>query len=532
MSEHARQAQKDCEQKLIAENKKQKEENNRRVIVEVKIQDTQLNKFPKQRANFTKKENKNQESAKYKPPQNIEDERNYYSNQDEKQAPVQPIIKEPLAEQSPISDKAPKTPIEVLCKGFKMEQAERIANLKAKCEARHKRFSEQKQKDPMLTRKGTSRMYMHRNRSLMWCETPKAISTSWGRALFALEGRDTGDVNYVWVHLFMQERFEFLSPSSLTMHVFRNVPHFDTYRKLLFLRDPFTRLHSAYIDKIVQPFLQYHNLVESINRELKCNYLSIEHKCLQLMENADHRKSECRRLIHEHGTGVIIESPGLRETITNLLGFDPDPKAFDAQTCNKIHVPDCSSKTLLKGCHVNLTAVPSFAEFVQYILEAKDPKYSMDRHWSPVTLNCAPCSMPYTHILQLESMTRDVECTLREIYPSASYGKLVSPTHYGVVNGMVEVIRAPPSLNYDTPKEKHAHNKKPPPAIGTVGAVRPRDRDYKQDKARDILKQHYAQLSPTLMRNLWDFYRDDTELLDYPSEPDFGLNKFKALHSD
>ena len=366
----------------------------------------------------------------------------------------------------------------------------------------------------------------------MWCEPPKAMSTSWGRAMFALEGRDTTDIFFVWVHLFMQARFEFLSPSTLAMNVFRHVPHFDTYEMLLFLRDPFTRLHSSYIDKILHPLQRYHNLVESINRELKCNYSSTEHKCLQRLEDATHRKSECRRLINEHGTGVIIESPGLRETITNLLGFDPDPKKFDDKTCNRILEPDCSSTTLLEGCNVNVTAVPSFAEFVQYILEARDPKYAMDRHWSPVSLNCAPCSMPYTHILRLESMTRDVECTLREIYPAASYSKLVSPTYYGVVNGKVEVIRTPPSLKNDTEKGKNAHVNKPPPALGTIGALRPRERDYKGDTVHNTMNEHYAQLSPALLRDLWDFYRDDTELFGYTSEPDFGLAKFKALHSE
>ena len=366
----------------------------------------------------------------------------------------------------------------------------------------------------------------------MWCETPKAMSTSWGRAVFALEGRDTRNVNYVWVHHLMQERFEFLSPSSLTMQVFRNVPHFDTYRKLLFLRDPFTRLHSAYIDKIARPFLQYHNLVESINREFRCNYSSLEGKCLQELKQAESRKADCRRLIKEHGPCVIIESPGLRSIITDLLGFDPDPKAFDEKTCNKIPVLDCSSAVLLKGCHVNLTAVPSFAEFVQYILEARDPKYALDRHWSPVTLNCAPCSMPYTHIMRHESITRDVECMLREIYSPDAYSKLVSPTQYGIRNGYVISLRGT-SLNISKGQTnanvQPIQQQKSKVTLDEIGALRPRERDYKSDTALNQLKRHYSQLSPTLMLKIREFYWDDTELFDYPSEPDFGLEKFKAL---
>ena len=441
-------------------------------------------------------------------------------------------------------------PIEELCKGFKEEQMERLQAMRENCEARHQRFAQKKLADPTSAQHGPTRVYVHRNRSLMWCETPKAISTSWGRAVFKMEGRELEDVNYVWVHIFMQESFEYLSPIVLNPKAFSHVPKFDTYNKLLFVRDPFSRFLSAYLDKVAFPELTYHNLVDSIKREMRCNYATKESRCLNDAEIATNRLARCRRLFQENSKFVVRDSVGLQDVLADTLGHVPDPNTIDSNLCDTIHVPDCSPERLLSTCKANLNSTPSFSEFTQYVLEARDPKFALDRHWSPIALNCAPCSFPFTRVLRFESMTRDVECALREIYPASAYERLQlqvqPPTNLNIntalnaqmnfnhTNAQVTVYgkqsASDPSQNtqHISPPAAKANEHTQSNPLSMVRALRPRSADYKRPSADRALKEYYSQLSPELMQRLWDFYAADSELLDYPF-PDFGLFKFKHI---
>ena len=437
-----------------------------------------------------------------------------------------------------------------LCSGFRAEMKARIQNLQARCNKLSLKHKQSQQSNSPLTRHGTTRVYLHHNRSLMWCETPKAMSTSWGRAVFGLEGRDTSKITYVRVHIWMHDTFEYLAPTILSTKAFTHVENFSSYRKLLFVRDPFTRLLSAYLDKVEFPRMKYHDLVTNIKREVHCNYSQLKENCYHLMEGSHFdnisapliRRLKCHYILLDNTASDIINSAGLRDQLVHLIGREIDfqKESLGVQLCNHIKTPipvnyerlykQCSKSALLKSCSVKLSnaSVPTFEQFTKYVLDAHDPKYALDRHWSPTSLNCAPCEVPYTHILRFESMVRDVECILREVYPADAYAKLLVPSLYMIDNGTIKVTG--PNVNPLANSKKHSITSLIV-SEGTVGALRPRDRDYKREGSRKYLKDYYAQLSPVLMRRLWDFSRDDADLFDYDSEPDFGLEKFRRLHA-
>ena len=435
-----------------------------------------------------------------------------------------------------------KAPIEELCRGFKAEQEERLRALRENCESRRKRYAEENRSDPTSAQRGPTRVYVHRNRSLMWCETPKAISTSWGRAVFKLEGRDDlEDVNYVWVHIFMQESFDYYAPIVLNPKVFSNVPHFDTYHKLLFVRDPFSRLLSAYLDKVAFPEMPYHNLVDSIKQEMRCDFAAKESRCVKEAESATNRLTRCRRLFDENNKYVVRDSVGLHDILAKALGHLPDPISIDSNLCDTIQVPDCSPERILSACKADLNSTPSFSEFTQYVLEARDPKFVFDRHWSPIALNCAPCSFPFTRVLRYESMTRDVECALREIYPASVYDRLKPqdniPSNSNDTKSLDPQITGKGKQNSPDSSHNTQHTNPPPVkenthlplnSLSMVRALRPRSVDYKRKSADRVLKEYYSQLSPELMQRLWDFFAADSELFDYPL-PDFGISKFQHI---
>ncbi|XP_018008802.1 carbohydrate sulfotransferase 11 [Hyalella azteca] len=72
--------------------------------------------------------------------------------------------------------------------------------------------------------------------------------------------------------------------------------------------------------------------------------------------------------------------------------------------------------------------VPTFPEFVQYLLET--PVEDYNEHWLPYHIICRPCDVPYNVVLKLESLDEDMqtlvfitgfpELAIRKTHPSVS----------------------------------------------------------------------------------------------------------------
>ena len=80
---------------------------------------------------------------------------------------------------------------------------------------------------------------------------------------------------------------------------------------------------------------------------------------------------------------------------------------------------DIRNYTVTTFKHPNLTAqqrneyVPTFPEFVDFSL------YRDDKHWRSYQYFCDPCQVQYDYILRLETMQRDSEVFMSEVYPAA-----------------------------------------------------------------------------------------------------------------
>ena len=91
--------------------------------------------------------------------------------------------------------------------------------------------------------------------------------------------------------------------------------------------------------------------------------------------------------------------------------------------------------------------VPTFAEFVRYIVEQAELGHEPDMHWAPVYSFCNPCQVNINTIAKVETMDEDTEYILQKIKVSkyridmskknqASDGKSASD----VANGFLKSI--------------------------------------------------------------------------------------------
>ena len=56
--------------------------------------------------------------------------------------------------------------------------------------------------------------------------------------------------------------------------------------------------------------------------------------------------------------------------------------------------------------------VPTFKEFVSYILDESHAGHELDMHWTPAYSFCNPCQVNLTHIIKFETFDRDTEAIL------------------------------------------------------------------------------------------------------------------------
>ena len=68
--------------------------------------------------------------------------------------------------------------------------------------------------------------------------------------------------------------------------------------------------------------------------------------------------------------------------------------------------------------------VPTFKEFVNYILDEVRAGNELDMHWTPAYSFCNPCQVNLTHIIKFETFNRDTEAILEKV----SLKHLLPPT--------------------------------------------------------------------------------------------------------
>ena len=59
--------------------------------------------------------------------------------------------------------------------------------------------------------------------------------------------------------------------------------------------------------------------------------------------------------------------------------------------------------------------VPTFKEFVSYLLDEARAGHELDMHWTPVYSFCTPCQVNLTHIVKFETLERDSNAIIRAL---------------------------------------------------------------------------------------------------------------------
>ncbi|XP_058253237.1 carbohydrate sulfotransferase 8 [Hemibagrus wyckioides] len=105
-----------------------------------------------------------------------------------------------------------------------------------------------------VSRRQVSRIYVEDTHKLLYCEVPKAGCSNWKRVLMVLQGQasSTMELRHEQVHYANHLK-------RLDSFDHKQIAHrLNTYTKVLFLREPFERLVSAFRDKFESPNSYYH----------------------------------------------------------------------------------------------------------------------------------------------------------------------------------------------------------------------------------------------------------------------------------
>ena len=80
-------------------------------------------------------------------------------------------------------------------------------------------------------------------------------------------------------------------------------------------------------------------------------------------------------------------------------------------------------KILMKYRHINpmrfrhrARIIPTFKEFVMYVLDEVGEGNDLDMHWTPVFSFCNPCQVNLTHIIKFETFDRDTHALLEKAH--------------------------------------------------------------------------------------------------------------------
>ncbi|XP_041651985.1 carbohydrate sulfotransferase 9-like [Cheilinus undulatus] len=240
--------------------------------------------------------------------------------------------------------------------------------------------------------KGHTSMILVEERSrLLYCEVPKAGCSNWKRVLMVLGGKATSVLNISHKRAHFNNTLHKLKDYSLTGVRER----LNSFIKVLFVREPFQRLVSAYRDKFENQNEYYHTLF---------------------------------------GRAIINK-------------YRKKPAA----------------KAVLTGDGV------TFREFVHYLLDPSRP-VGRDIHWEPISSLCHPCVVHYDFIGRFENMNSEANILLRS-------------------------MGAPPTVRYPDYKDRNPQDER---------------------TSATIVRKYFSQLNATEIQAVYDFYRMDYLMFDYP----------------
>ncbi|XP_049794372.1 carbohydrate sulfotransferase 8-like isoform X1 [Schistocerca nitens] len=225
--------------------------------------------------------------------------------------------------------------------------------------------------------------YIDRKHNISWCPLYKAASTTWLYHLSLLAGYSEEQI--VKSHRQLSEIAREAYPE---LDYEDAEKAFLTTLKLLVVRHPFSRILSAYRDKL-------ENMQIGAEHGTKHYYLRYGRQIVARYRHGGNSTKTMRLL----KPGQYMRDAAL-----------PEPVGIE----------------------------PTFEEFVRYLLDTDLSQWA-DDHWIPYYLYCTPCLLKYDVVAKVETLVRDQEFALRR----AGLWGLVKPQwrHRAAVGGGAEAER-------------------------------------------------------------------------------------------
>lgn len=246
------------------------------------------------------------------------------------------------------------------------EHAQRILNLKRTCkEALSIRQREQRKAN-------LTEFFYSKDHKFAYCKVPKSGSTFWMKVFMVLNKGE----NYS-SQISQMSRTEIHDRSRVLVTQPSRIVH-NNIRTIIVSRNPFSRLYSAYVDKVYLPLFW-----EQFSR----------------MDNVFILPS-----YQINGTIEVFKSSNfpLHNRLLKYRDSFLEKGLLKQRTVSQIVTPVCVNNV-------------SFEDFLKFIISEIKAGRPLEPHWAPISHLCHPCRLNTYKIVKQESFVDDVDHALRSV---------------------------------------------------------------------------------------------------------------------
>ncbi|XP_071537171.1 carbohydrate sulfotransferase 11-like [Panulirus ornatus] len=233
---------------------------------------------------------------------------------------------------------------------------------------------------------------------LAYCRNAKAGTTSWLRTLLEWAGEDVSNMTSLQIHEAAIDTFPPLTAKDAAREM--QVPPIT----FIMARHPFTRLVSAYRDKIPK------NYKRNLQLEMIAKY-----RGQQINNSSSEDESSALETSLRHTK--LIENKKMNDIKINSRSSHQESIVMRNDSLSVNEAPhEIQLTTNSSFMTTSDTSFPSFREFVLYVSDQvllclpyinSNCMKNIDVHWQPLHDRCAPCDIQYDVIAKVETFAED-----------------------------------------------------------------------------------------------------------------------------